>query len=170
MGITDEDLRHAGAPGHGDHALALGRVQVHPHFLPRQAPALQEVLGRHAITATGGGVDRDRGIAVAQGRLRKLADVRKVPIWERRRRFSSRRARDPRINHVFTLAPRTATPMAYPRAHMRPSLAALPLTLALALALSPGLGAQERRALPDIGSSAGSVLSARKSTRLNSSH
>lgn len=49
--------------------------------------------------------------------------------------------------------------MAYPRAHMRPSLAALPLTLALALALSPGLGAQERRALPDIGSSAGSVLS-----------
>ena len=42
---------------------------------------------------------------------------------------------------------------------MRPALAVLPLTLALAAALAPGLGAQERRALPDIGSSAGSVLS-----------
>ena len=42
---------------------------------------------------------------------------------------------------------------------MRTTLAAAPLVFALALALTAGAGAQDRRQLPDIGSSAGGVLS-----------
>src|SRR5690606_15610015 len=84
------------------------------------------------------------------------------------------------INHAFTPLRALRAALAYPRTHrsgtmaahrMRPTLAAAPLALALAFALgtalqAPSLQAQERRQLPDIGSSAGD----RKSTRLNSSH
>ncbi len=77
------------------------------------------------------------------------------------------------INHAFTPLRALRAALAYPRTHrsgtmaahrMRPTLAAAPLALALAFALgaalqAPPLQAQERRQLPDIGSSAGAVLS-----------
>src|SRR5690606_38420261 len=59
--FADEDLRHRGAAGPGDHPLALGRVEVDPHLGPFQALAAEEVLRRDAIGADGAGVHRDRG-------------------------------------------------------------------------------------------------------------
>src|SRR5690606_4494608 len=55
--------------------LALGRVQVDADLGPVAALALEEVLGRHAVRAHGGGIDADRGGRSGHGELRKAAGV-----------------------------------------------------------------------------------------------
>src|SRR5690606_4428780 len=49
--LAEEDLRHAGAPCALHHFLAPRRIQVDADFLELDAPALQEVLRRHAVGA-----------------------------------------------------------------------------------------------------------------------
>jgi hypothetical protein len=63
MLVVDEDLRHrAAAAAARQHRIALGRIGIDAHFGPLQPLGLEQVLGRHAVRANGGGIDLDLGM------------------------------------------------------------------------------------------------------------
>src|SRR5690606_35877267 len=135
----------------------LDRVGVDADLGPAQALAPEEVLRGHAVRADRGAVDGDGGVGVAQDGLREHAGrvvVQPPPyrICGPGQAFSSH------SSPIHTNATRTQHPARMTIARPAPLRRLLPAARAFALCFAAGAGAQEAK-LPDIGSSAGTLLS-----------
>src|SRR6478672_1520703 len=156
--LSDEYLRHAGTARLRHHRLAGDRICVDPYLGPRMAPALEEVLRHHAIRTNRGGVHGDHGgVGVAQVRSPGTRMLQSGRICGQRAAFSTR----------FSPVHTPGTPTQHPALMTITSSSAsprrfLPTALAFGLALTLGSAAAQDSRLPDIGSSAGNVLSPAK--------